>query len=119
MSQYGKLHCAMMQEMVDAGKVKYIGLSEVSIENLRKAHKIHPITAVELEWSLFSRECEEDLVPVCRELGIGILAYAPLGRGDAPSMQLLLQCTNIIPCNRSAIRMCLSEGRMMQPLCLC
>ena len=61
------------QEMVEAGKLKYIGLSEVSLDNIRKAHKIHPITAIELEWSLFTRDCEQDLVPLCRELGIGIL----------------------------------------------
>lgn len=51
--------------MVEAGKVKYIGLSEVSIDNIRKAHQIHNITAVEMEWSLFTRDCEQDLVPAC------------------------------------------------------
>ena len=80
--------------MVEAGKVKYIALSEVSPDNIRRAHKIHPITAVEMVWSLFSRECEEDLVPVCRELGIGFLAYAPLGRGTA-QMQGQLHYTSL------------------------
>ena len=70
-----------MQALVEEGKVKYIGLSEASPGNIRKAHEIHPITAIEMEWSLFSRDCEDNLVPVCRELGIGFLAYSPLGRG--------------------------------------
>lgn len=64
-----------------AGKVKYVGLSEVGPTLIRKAHAIHPLTLVEQEWSLFSRDIEESIVPVCKELGIGILAYSPLGRG--------------------------------------
>ncbi|BDA43731.1 probable aldo-keto reductase 2 [Coccomyxa sp. Obi] len=70
-----------MKELVEEGHVKYIGLSEISPADVRKAHAIHPITALEMEWSLFSRDAEEDLVPVARELGIGFLAYSPLGRG--------------------------------------
>ena len=56
---------------------------QLSPENIRKAHAVHPITAMELEWSLFTRDCEEEVVPVCRELGIGFLAYSPMGRGAA------------------------------------
>ncbi|EIE19339.1 aldo/keto reductase [Coccomyxa subellipsoidea C-169] len=70
-----------MKELVEEGHVKYLGLSEVSPADIRRAHAIHPITALEMEWSLFSRDAEEDLVPTARELGIGFLAYSPLGRG--------------------------------------
>jgi len=66
---------------VEEGKIKYIGLSEASASTIRRAHAIHPITAVQLEWSLWSRDVEEDIIPTCRELGIGIVAYSPLGRG--------------------------------------
>ncbi|DBA67927.1 hypothetical protein WJX79_000034 [Trebouxia sp. C0005] len=72
---------AELKALVEEGKIKYIGLSEVGIQDLRKAHKVHPITAVQLEWSLWTRDAEKDLVPVCRELGIGIVAYSPIGRG--------------------------------------
>ena len=64
-----------------AGKVRYLGLSEASGDKVRRAHKIHPITAVQTEYSLFSREPEEDLIPVLRELDIALVAYSPLGRG--------------------------------------
>jgi len=67
--------------LVKEGKIRHIGLSEANPETVRRAHAIHPITAVQLEWSLWSRDVEEDLIPVLRELGIGIVAYSPLGRG--------------------------------------
>ena len=70
-----------MGELVRAGKVRYLGLSEASGDKVRRAHKIHPITAVQTEYSLFSREPEEDLIPVLRELDIALVAYSPLGRG--------------------------------------
>ncbi|KAL4426698.1 hypothetical protein ABPG77_004754 [Micractinium sp. CCAP 211/92] len=70
-----------MKELVEEGKVKHIGLSEASAEDLRKAHAIYPITAYQLEWSLWSRDAEDEIIPTCRELGIGIVAYSPLGRG--------------------------------------
>lgn len=72
---------AELKALVEEGKIKYIGLSEVDPDDLRKAHKVHPITAVQLEWSLWTRDAEKDLVPVCRELGIGIVCYSPIGRG--------------------------------------
>ncbi len=68
-------------ELVKAGKVGYIGLSEVSAETLRRAHTTHRITAVQQEYSLFSREPEERLLPTMRELGVGLVPYSPLGRG--------------------------------------
>jgi aryl-alcohol dehydrogenase-like predicted oxidoreductase len=70
-----------MGELVRAGKVRYLGLSEASADKVRRAHRIHPITAVQTEYSLFSREPEEDLIPVLRELDIALVAYSPLGRG--------------------------------------
>jgi aryl-alcohol dehydrogenase-like predicted oxidoreductase len=70
-----------MAELVKEGKVKALGLSEISPSDIRKAHAVHPISVMELEWSLMSRDVEEDVVPICRELGIAFLAYSPLGRG--------------------------------------
>lgn len=70
-----------MSELVKEGKIKAIGLSEVNAETLRRAHKIHPITALQTEYSLWSREPEEELFDVCKELGITFVAYSPLGRG--------------------------------------
>ena len=70
-----------MAALVEAGKVRYLGLSEASAETIRRAHAVHPITAVQTEWSLFSRDIEESVLPTCRELGIGIVPYSPLGRG--------------------------------------
>ena len=70
-----------MAELVEAGKIRYIGLSEPGPETVRRAHATHPVTAIQNEWSLWSRDLEADIVPVCRELGIGIVAYSPLGRG--------------------------------------
>ena len=71
-----------MAELVAAGKVAYLGLSEVSAETLRAANAVHPITALQSEWSLFTRELEHEIVPTARELGVGIVPYSPLGRGE-------------------------------------
>ncbi|QCD77648.1 probable aldo-keto reductase 1 [Vigna unguiculata] len=70
-----------LKKLVQEGKIRYIGLSEASPDTIRRAHAVHPITAVQMEWSLWTREIEEDIVPLCRELGIGIVPYSPLGRG--------------------------------------
>ncbi len=70
-----------MAELVRDGKVRHLGLSEVSPRTLRRAHAIHPITAVQSEYSLWTRGPEEGILPVCRELGIGFVPYSPLGRG--------------------------------------
>ena len=64
-----------------AGKVRYLGLSEASVDTIRRAAAVHPIAALQSEWSLWSRDLEDDIVPVCRELGIGIVPFSPLGRG--------------------------------------
>ncbi|XP_050265178.1 probable aldo-keto reductase 1 isoform X1 [Quercus robur] len=70
-----------LKKLVEEGKIKYIGLSEASPDTIRRAHAVHPITALQMEWSLWTRDIEEEIVPLCRELGIGIVAYGPLGRG--------------------------------------
>ncbi|KAJ4954830.1 hypothetical protein NE237_011613 [Protea cynaroides] len=70
-----------LMKLVEEGKIKYIGLSEASPDTIRRAHAVHPITAVQMEWSLWTRDIEEEIVPLCRELGIAIVAYSPLGRG--------------------------------------
>jgi aryl-alcohol dehydrogenase-like predicted oxidoreductase len=71
-----------MAELVAAGKVAHLGLSEVNAETLRAASAVHPITALQSEWSLFTRELEREIVPAARELGTGIVPYSPLGRGE-------------------------------------
>ncbi|KAL9447675.1 hypothetical protein AB3S75_015197 [Citrus x aurantiifolia] len=70
-----------MKKLVEEGKIKYIGLSEASPDTIRRAHGVHPITAVQMEWSLWTRDIEEEIIPLCRELGVGIVPYSPLGRG--------------------------------------
>jgi aryl-alcohol dehydrogenase-like predicted oxidoreductase len=70
-----------MAELVKAGKVRYLGLSEVAAETLRRASAVHPIAAVQSEYSLWSQDIEETVLPACRELGVALVAYSPLGRG--------------------------------------
>jgi aryl-alcohol dehydrogenase-like predicted oxidoreductase len=70
-----------MAGLVEAGKVRHLGLSEASAETIRRAHATHPITALQSEYSLFTRDLEDEIVPVLRELGIGLVPYSPLGRG--------------------------------------
>ncbi|MBA2510123.1 MAG: aldo/keto reductase [Rubrobacter sp.] len=70
-----------MKELVEAGKVRFLGLSEAGLETIRKAHAVHPISALQSEYSLFTREVEDEVLPTLRELGIGFVPYSPLGRG--------------------------------------
>jgi aryl-alcohol dehydrogenase-like predicted oxidoreductase len=70
-----------MADLVKAGKTRFIGLSEASAATLRRAHKVHPLASVQTEYSLWTRDPEDEVLPTCRELGIGFLAYSPLGRG--------------------------------------
>lgn len=70
-----------LKKLVEEGKIKYIGLSEASPETIRRAHAVHPISALQMEWSLWTRDIEDEIIPLCRELGIGIVPYSPLGRG--------------------------------------
>jgi aryl-alcohol dehydrogenase-like predicted oxidoreductase len=70
-----------MKELVEAGKVGYLGLSEVGVETIRRAHQVHPISAVQSEYSLWERGIEESVLPAMRELGIGLVPFSPLGRG--------------------------------------
>jgi len=70
-----------MAELVEAGKVRYLGLSEASASTLRRAHAVHPIVALQTEYSIWSRDAEDELLATCEELGVGFVAYSPLGRG--------------------------------------
>jgi aryl-alcohol dehydrogenase-like predicted oxidoreductase len=70
-----------MKELVEAGKVRCLGLSEAGAATIRRAHAVHPITALQSEYSLFTRDLESDILPTLREAGIGLVAYSPLGRG--------------------------------------
>lgn len=70
-----------MAKLVEEGKVRCLGLSEASVNQIKRAHNVHPITALQTEYSLWSREAEDDLFPLCKELGIEFVAYSPLGRG--------------------------------------
>ena len=70
-----------MAELVSAGKVRFLGMSEAAAATIRRAHKVHPITALQTEYSLWSRDPEDEILPATRELGIGFVAYSPIGRG--------------------------------------
>lgn len=70
-----------MKQLVEAGKVRFLGLSEASVATLRRACAIHPIAALQTEYSLWSRDVEDEILPACKELGVGFVAYSPLGRG--------------------------------------
>jgi aryl-alcohol dehydrogenase-like predicted oxidoreductase len=70
-----------MKELVEAGKVRYLGISEAAPETIRRANGVHPVTALQTEYSLWSRDVEDEILPTVRELGIGFVAYSPLGRG--------------------------------------
>jgi aryl-alcohol dehydrogenase-like predicted oxidoreductase len=70
-----------MAELIEQGKVRYLGLSEAATETIRRAHAVHPISALQTEYSLWSRDVEDEILPTIRELGIGLVAYSPLGRG--------------------------------------
>jgi aryl-alcohol dehydrogenase-like predicted oxidoreductase len=70
-----------MAELVKAGKVRYLGLSEAAAATIRRAHAVHPIAALQTEYSLWMRDVEDEILPTCRELGIGFVPYSPLGRG--------------------------------------
>jgi aryl-alcohol dehydrogenase-like predicted oxidoreductase len=70
-----------LSELVEEGKVRFVGLSEANPETIRRAHRVHPITAVQSEYSLWTRDPEAEVLPLLRELGIGFVAYSPLGRG--------------------------------------
>jgi aryl-alcohol dehydrogenase-like predicted oxidoreductase len=80
-----------LKKLVEEGKIKYIGLSEASPSTIRRAHAVHPITAVQLEWSLCTRDVEDEIIPTCRELGIGIVPYGPLGGGFLSSGAKLVE----------------------------
>ncbi|WP_200834685.1 aldo/keto reductase [Amycolatopsis alkalitolerans] len=70
-----------LADLVAEGKVRYLGISEASAESIRRAHAVHPVTALQSEWSLWTRGIEDEIAPTCRELGVGIVPFSPLGRG--------------------------------------
>ncbi|OAA27462.1 Aldo/keto reductase family protein [Frankia sp. EI5c] len=70
-----------MSDLVAEGKVRHLGISEASAATIRRAHAVHPVSALQSEWSLWTRRIEDEIVPTCRELGIGIVPYSPLGKG--------------------------------------
>jgi len=70
-----------LAELVEAGKIRYAGISEAGAATIRRAHAVHPVTALQSEWSLWTREIEDEIAPTCAELGIGIVPFSPLGRG--------------------------------------
>jgi aryl-alcohol dehydrogenase-like predicted oxidoreductase len=70
-----------MADLVQAGKIRFIGLSEAGAGTIRRAHSVHPVSALQTEYSLWSRDVEDEILPLCRELGIGFVPYSPLGRG--------------------------------------
>ena len=70
-----------MAELIEEGKIRYIGLSEAAVETIKRANQVHPITALQTEYSLWTRHVEDEILATCRELGIGFVAYSPLGRG--------------------------------------
>jgi aryl-alcohol dehydrogenase-like predicted oxidoreductase len=70
-----------MAGLVEAGKVRWLGMSEASARTIERAHKVHPISALQSEWSLWTRDVEDEILPACREMGIGFVPYSPLGRG--------------------------------------
>jgi aryl-alcohol dehydrogenase-like predicted oxidoreductase len=76
-----ELSVEAMAELVRQGKVRFLGLSEAGVETIRRAHIVHPITALQSEYSLWTRDPEDEVLPLCRELGIGFVPYSPLGRG--------------------------------------
>ncbi|MHA6798449.1 aldo/keto reductase [Bounagaea algeriensis] len=84
-----------MGELVAAGKVRHLGLSEVSAATLRRAHAVHPISAVQQEYSLFTRDPERGLLPAMRELGVGLVAYSPLGRGVLTGLSSVAEVENL------------------------
>jgi aryl-alcohol dehydrogenase-like predicted oxidoreductase len=82
----------VLKALVEEGKIRYVGLSECTPNELRRAHTVHPITAIQMEWSLQTRDIEEHVVPTARELGVAIVPYSPLGRGflaDLSSLESL------------------------------
>lgn len=79
----------VLKSLVEAGTIRYIGLSECTPDELRRAHAVHPVTAIQMEWSLQTRDIEHTVLPVARELGIGIVAYSPLGRGFLANISMM------------------------------
>ncbi|KAG9405623.1 hypothetical protein AC1031_003530 [Aphanomyces cochlioides] len=101
---------AVLKSLVQEGKIKYIGLSVCTSDELRRAHAVHPITAIQMEWSLQVRDIEKDVVPTARELGVGIVAYSPMGSGFLTNVNFAdtLEDNDV---RRSMSRYCASDSK--------
>ena len=109
-----------MKRLIEQGKVRALGLSEAAAATIRRAHKVHPITALQTEYSLFTRDVEREILPTCRELGIGFVAYAPLGRGiltgTIPTLDVLSETDRRRAMPRYQGEALANNTRVMQPL---
>ena len=103
-----------MARLVEQGKVRYLGLCEAGVETIRRAHKVHPIAAVETEYSLWSREVEAQILPALRQLGISLVAYSPLGRGFLTGA--FRKRDDLIPADRRHAHPRFQEGNFEQNL---
>ena len=105
-----------MARLVDAGKVRHIGICEAGVQTIRRAHAVHPLAAVQMEYSLWSRDAETDILPTLRELGIGLVAYSPLGRGFLTGA--FAARDDLIPSDRRHAHPRFQEGNFEQNLAL-
>ncbi|MGW2394561.1 aldo/keto reductase [Streptomyces lydicamycinicus] len=105
-----------MAELVQAGKVRHLGLSEASAATIRRAHAVHPIAALQSEWSLWTRDLEDEIAPVCRELGIGLVPFSPLGRGFLTGRYTSVQGLSESDMRRSQPRF--ADGNLEQNLAI-
>src|SRR5437763_13920714 len=105
-----------MSRLVEQGKVRYLGLCEAGPSTIRRAHKVHPLTALETEYSLWTRDIEDEILPTLRELGIGLVAYCPLGRGFLSGA--FQKRDDLIPADRRHAHPRFQEGNFEQNLTL-
>lgn len=105
-----------MAELIQAGKVRHLGLSEASAATIRRAHAVHPIAALQSEWSLWTRDLEDEIAPVCRELGIGLVPFSPLGRGFLTGRYTSVQGLSESDMRRSQPRF--ADGNLEQNLAI-
>lgn len=105
-----------MARLVDEGKVRHIGICEAGVQTIRRAHAVHPLAAVQMEYSLWSRDAETDILPTLRELGIGLVAYSPLGRGFLTGA--FAARDDLIPSDRRHAHPRFQEGNFEQNLAL-
>ncbi|KAK6122349.1 hypothetical protein DH2020_043969 [Rehmannia glutinosa] len=106
-----------LKKLVEEGKIRYIGLSEASADTIRRAHAVHPITALQMEYSLWTRDIEQEIIPLCRKLGIGIVSYSPVGRGFLLARKLWKTYLRIVTCpSQLALSWVLHQGADVVPI---